>query len=85
MPERNSINSCEIALIRKFQALLRPGRLDRVVYVPLPDLETRRQVLNHLLLVWIFQNCAQVLKVHTRKIPLATDVNLEEVAQSTEG
>ena len=26
------------------QALLRPGRLDRVVYVPLPDLETRRQV-----------------------------------------
>merc|ERR1719225_1255034 len=51
------------------QALLRPGRLDRVVYVPLPDLETRRQVL----------------KVHTRKIPLATDVNLEEVAQSTEG
>ena len=28
------------------QALLRPGRLDRVVYVPLPDLETRRQVCN---------------------------------------
>merc|ERR1712012_426185 len=51
------------------QALLRPGRLDRVVYVPLPDLETRRKVL----------------EVHTRKIPLATDVNLEEVAQSTEG
>merc|ERR1712203_1329208 len=51
------------------QALLRPGRLDRVVYVPLPDIDTRRKVL----------------EVHTRKIPLATDVNLEEVAQSTEG
>ena len=71
--------------MRKFQALLRPGRLDRVVYVPLPDLETRRQVLNNLLLSLDFTNCAQVLKVHTRKIPLATDVNLEEVAQSTEG
>merc|ERR1719320_2058298 len=51
------------------QALLRPGRLDRVVYVPLPDLETRRQVL----------------KVHTRKIPLATDVNLEQIAERTDG
>jgi len=51
------------------QALLRPGRLDRVVYVPLPDLETRRQVVS----------------VHTRKIPLAPDINLEEVALATEG
>jgi len=51
------------------QALLRPGRLDRVVYVPLPDLETRRQVVS----------------VHTRKIPLAPGINLEEVALATEG
>jgi len=51
------------------QALLRPGRLDRVVYVPLPDLETRRQVIS----------------VHTRKIPLEQGIDLEEVAQATEG
>jgi AAA family ATPase len=50
-------------------ALLRPGRLDRVVYVPLPDLATRRQVL----------------AVHTRRTPLGPEVNLEEVAQRTEG
>ena len=36
------------------RALLRPGRLDRVVYVPLPDRETRRKVL----------------AVHTRSTPL---------------
>ena len=36
------------------RALLRPGRLDRVVYVPLPDLGTR----------------TQVLKIHTTNIPL---------------
>ena len=30
------------------QALLRPGRLDRVVFVPLPDLQTRRKVLTVL-------------------------------------
>jgi len=51
------------------QALLRPGRLDRVVYVPLPDLDTRRKVL----------------EVHTRAIPLGSDVNLDHVASRTEG
>jgi len=50
-------------------ALLRPGRLDRVVYVPLPDLDTRRKVL----------------EVHTRKIPVGDCVNLETVAERTEG
>ena len=50
-------------------ALLRPGRLDRVVYVPLPDLDTRRRVL----------------EVHTRKIPVGDSVNLETVAERTEG
>ena len=50
-------------------ALLRPGRLDRVVYVPLPDLDTRRKVL----------------EVHTRKIPVGDSVNLETVAERTEG
>jgi len=51
------------------QALLRPGRLDRVVYVPLPDMETRRKVLD----------------VHTRSIPLCSSVDLDMVASRTEG
>ena len=51
------------------QALLRPGRLDRVVLVPLPDLATRRKVL----------------EVHTRNKPLTDQVDLESVALSTEG
>ena len=50
-------------------ALLRPGRLDRVVFVPLPDLDTRKKVLT----------------VHTRKIPVSKDLNLEEIATRTEG
>merc|ERR1712012_601480 len=50
-------------------ALLRPGRLDRVVFVPLPDLDTRKKVLT----------------VHTRKIPVSKDLNLEEIAIRTEG
>ena len=51
------------------QALLRPGRLDRVVLVPLPDLDTRRKVLT----------------VHTRNKPLSAEVDLETVALRTEG
>ena len=51
------------------QALLRPGRLDRVVFVPLPDLETRRKILT----------------VHTRSKPLCQDVDLEAVAARTDG
>ena len=51
------------------QALLRPGRLDRVVYVPLPDLETRRKVL----------------AVHTRSIPMSSSVDLDMVAVRTDG
>jgi AAA family ATPase len=50
------------------RALLRPGRLDRVVYVPLPDLATRRQVF----------------AIHTRKMPLAPDVDLDQLAIDTE-
>ena len=49
-------------------ALLRPGRLDRVVYVPLPDLDTR----------------LRVLEVHTRNIPVSDQVNLESLAARTE-
>ncbi|MCD6370156.1 MAG: AAA family ATPase, partial [Thermoplasmata archaeon] len=49
-------------------ALLRPGRIDRIVYIPPPDKEARMKIL----------------KVHTRKMPLADDVNLEDIAKKTE-
>lgn len=51
------------------RALLRPGRFDRRVVVNLPDKVGREAIL----------------KVHTRKVPLAPDTHLEELAQSTPG
>ncbi|MDG1113356.1 MAG: ATP-dependent zinc metalloprotease FtsH [Pseudomonadales bacterium] len=50
-------------------ALLRPGRFDRQVVVPLPDLRGREQVL----------------KVHMRKVPLADDVIAMDIARGTPG
>ncbi|NJE13225.1 CDC48 family AAA ATPase [Thermococcus sp. LS2] len=50
-------------------ALLRPGRFDRLILVPAPD-ETARY---------------EIFKVHTRKMPLAEDVDLKELAKRTEG
>jgi len=50
-------------------ALLRPGRFDRQVVVPKPDVKGRQQILS----------------VHTRKIPLAEDVDLEVLAKGTPG
>ncbi len=50
-------------------ALLRPGRFDRRIVVPRPDLKGR----------------LGILKVHTRKVPLAGDVDLEVIARGTPG
>lgn len=50
-------------------ALLRPGRFDRQVYVGLPDIKGREAIL----------------KVHSRKKPLAEDVSLADVARATSG
>ncbi len=50
-------------------ALLRPGRFDRIVYVPPPDKNGR----------------LEIFKVHTKKMPLADDVDLEKLAEMTEG
>ncbi|MFZ2853534.1 MAG: ATP-dependent zinc metalloprotease FtsH, partial [Rhodocyclaceae bacterium] len=50
-------------------ALLRPGRFDRQVYVPLPDIRGREQIL----------------KVHMRKVPLADDVDANIIARGTPG
>ncbi len=50
-------------------AVLRPGRFDAVLFVPPPDRAAR----------------LEILKVHTRKMPLAKDVNLERLADLTDG
>ena len=50
-------------------ALLRPGRFDRQVVVNRPDLRGR----------------TEILKVHTKKVPIATDVELEKIARGTPG
>ena len=50
-------------------ALLRPGRFDRQVVVPNPDVQGREQIL----------------KVHVRKVPLAPDINLKTIARGTPG
>ncbi len=50
-------------------ALLRPGRFDRQVVVPTPDVKGR----------------AHILKVHTRKTPLAGEIDLDTIARGTPG
>jgi cell division protease FtsH len=50
-------------------ALLRPGRFDRRIVVPNPDLRGRKRILD----------------IHTRRLPLNDDVDLEEVAKGTPG
>jgi cell division protease FtsH len=50
-------------------ALIRPGRFDRQIIIHPPDHKGR----------------VEILKVHTRKVPLAKDVDLEQVAASTPG
>ncbi|MEM4409214.1 MAG: CDC48 family AAA ATPase, partial [Candidatus Caldarchaeum sp.] len=50
-------------------ALLRPGRFDRVLYVPPPDKTAR----------------LAIFRIHTREMPLDEDVNLETLASVTEG
>ncbi|MEH2939748.1 ATP-dependent zinc metalloprotease FtsH [Oscillospiraceae bacterium 44-5] len=50
-------------------ALLRPGRFDRQIYVGLPDIKGREEIL----------------KVHARQKPLAEDVVLKDVAKATSG
>jgi transitional endoplasmic reticulum ATPase len=51
------------------EALLRPGRFDRLLEVPVPDKDSRKQ---------IFQ-------IHTRKKPLDSDVNLDRLVEMTDG
>ncbi len=50
-------------------ALLRPGRLEKLIFVPPPDRDAR----------------LEILKIHTRNMPLADDVDLGRIADLTEG
>jgi hypothetical protein len=50
-------------------ALLRPGRFDRIVFVPVPDKKTRKQ---------IFQ-------IHTKGMALDKDIDLDDLTEKTEG
>ncbi|XP_058792061.1 ATPase family gene 2 protein homolog A [Phymastichus coffea] len=50
-------------------ALLRPGRFDRLIYVPLPDAETR----------------LEIFQINLRGVPIDKDVNLKDLVELTEG
>ncbi len=50
-------------------ALLRPGRLDLLIYVPPPD----------------YQDRISILEIHTRKMPLSRDVDFRKIAELTDG
>jgi transitional endoplasmic reticulum ATPase len=51
------------------EALLRPGRFDRILEVPVPDIEARKQIFH----------------IHAKKKPLDSDVNLDKLVEMTEG
>jgi len=50
-------------------ALLRPGRFDRIILVPVPDIKTRKEIF----------------KVHTKGMPLDKDVDVSQLVEKTEG
>ncbi len=50
-------------------ALLRPGRIERHIYIPPPDKEARKEIF----------------RIHLKNKPLAEDVKLDELAEKTEG
>ena len=51
------------------RALIRAGRFDKMIYIPPPDKEAR----------------LKILKVHTRNMPLDQDINLQKIAEITDG
>jgi transitional endoplasmic reticulum ATPase len=50
-------------------ALLRPGRFDRLLYVPIPDMESRKEIL----------------RVHLKGKPLAPEISVDDLASRTDG
>jgi transitional endoplasmic reticulum ATPase len=51
------------------QAILRPGRFDRMIYIPDPDFDARKEIF----------------KIHTREKPISSNVKLDKLAKATEG
>lgn len=51
------------------KALMRPGRIDRIIYIPLPDLKTR----------------SEIFSIQLRNTPLAPNCNIDGVVAETEG
>ena len=51
------------------RAFLRPGRFDKMIYVPNPDMKTREKIL----------------EIHTKGKPISRDVDLEKIAEKTDG
>lgn len=51
------------------QALMRPGRFDRLVQIPAPDPTTRKKIF----------------EVHTKRVPLAKEISLDKLVEQTEG
>lgn len=56
------------SVMLSLQALLRPGRIDRIIYVPLPDAATR----------------GEIFKLHFQSMPVSDEVCLEELVQHTQ-
>lgn len=50
-------------------AILRPGRFDRIIYIPLPDKRARKEIF----------------RVHTRRLNIRGEIDLEALAEATEG
>lgn len=55
------------AIVLSLQALLRPGRIDRIIYVPLPDAATRKEIF----------------KLHFQSMPVSDEVCLAELVEHT--
>ena len=50
-------------------SLLRPGRMDKILYIPAPDVEARKKIL----------------EIHTKNVPLAKNILIQELAEKTIG
>jgi transitional endoplasmic reticulum ATPase len=50
-------------------AFLRPGRFDKIIYVPNPDIKTREKIL----------------EIHTKGKPISRDIDIKKIAEKTEG
>ena len=50
-------------------SIIRPGRIDKLLYIPLPDKKAREEILS----------------IHTKDIPLSSEVKLEKIAELSDG